>query len=179
MFKEYSRFDATALAVLIRNKAVSVREVMKQHWKKPATSILPLMRSHTSFPLKLRLLKQKNTREVYLPDMNCPVKGMPGTLGSALYKGHVWEFDAELTRRYKAAGLTILGMTNVPEFGACVSSESVLHGAVHNPHKHGKTAGGSSGGSAAAVAAGIVRQHMPVTAADLSVFRHRVAVSSD
>ncbi|NDE70806.1 MAG: amidase, partial [Actinobacteria bacterium] len=35
-------------------------------------------------------------------------------------------------------------------------TRTVLHGATHNPWKHGRTPGGSSGGSAAAVAGGLV-----------------------
>ena len=58
--------------------------------------------------------------------------------------------------RFKAAGLIVLGKTNVPEFGMLPTTESALYGPCHNPWNLEHSTGGSSGGSAAAVAAGIV-----------------------
>ena len=89
-------------------------------------------------------------------DLNCDVAGLPATRGSRLFADVVATADAELTRRYKAAGLLILGNTNTPEFGKNGSTEPLLHGATHNPWNLEYSPGGSSGGSAAAVAGGIV-----------------------
>lgn len=89
-------------------------------------------------------------------DLNCDVAGLPATRGSRLFADVVATDDAELTRRFKAAGLLILGNTNTPEFGKNASTEPLLHGATHNPWNLEYSTGGSSGGSAAAVAAGIV-----------------------
>lgn len=89
-------------------------------------------------------------------DLNCDVAGLPSTRGSRLFADVVATDDAELTRRYRAAGLLILGNTNTPEFGKNASTEPLLHGPTHNPWELDHSTGGSSGGSAAAVAAGIV-----------------------
>ncbi|HEV2546714.1 MAG TPA: amidase family protein [Stellaceae bacterium] len=64
--------------------------------------------------------------------------------------------DAELTARFRRAGLISLGKTNAPEFGLLPITESKLYGAARNPWKLSHSTGGSSGGSAAAVAARIV-----------------------
>jgi amidase len=64
--------------------------------------------------------------------------------------------DGESTRRVKQAGFSILGRTNVPENGWCISTEPRLRGRTHNPWRADVTSGGSSGGSAAAVAARMV-----------------------
>ena len=58
--------------------------------------------------------------------------------------------------RFRRAGLVLVGTTQTPELGYNPTTETVLHGPVHNPWMRGRSAGGSSGGSAAAVAAGIV-----------------------
>ena len=64
--------------------------------------------------------------------------------------------DSGLVRRYKAAGLIVVGQTNTPEFGFSPITNPVLHGPTQTPHGGGINAGGSSGGSAAAVAARMV-----------------------
>jgi len=64
--------------------------------------------------------------------------------------------DDELTRRFKASGLRILGKTNLPELGFNVTTEPVLFGPARNPYNPAHSPGGSSGGAAAAVASGMV-----------------------
>ncbi len=89
-------------------------------------------------------------------DLNCDVAGLPSTKGSRLFADVVAPADSELARRYKAAGLLILGNTNTPEMGKNASTEPLLFGPAHNPWHLGHSPGGSSGGSAACVAGGIV-----------------------
>jgi amidase len=89
-------------------------------------------------------------------DLNCDVAGLPSTKGSRLFADHIATEDCELTRRFKAAGLVILGNTNTPEFGKNASTEPLLFGPTHNPWDTRFSPCGSSGGSAAAVAGGIV-----------------------
>jgi amidase len=89
-------------------------------------------------------------------DLECDVADLPSTRGSRLYADVIAAEDCELTARFKAAGLIILGNTNTPEFGKNASTEPLLHGPAHNPWNTGYSTGGSSGGSAAAVAGGMV-----------------------
>lgn len=89
-------------------------------------------------------------------DLNCDVAGLPSTKGSRLFADHIATEDCELTRRFKAAGLVILGNTNTPEFGKNASTEPLLFGPTHNPWDTRFSPCGSSGGSAAAVSGGIV-----------------------
>src|SRR5215831_18387167 len=84
------------------------------------------------------------------------IAGAPCAQGSRLGKAVVTRADSELVRRHRAAGLVVLGLTNVPELGLLPTTESVHHGPCKNPWDPSRTPGGSSGGSAAAVAAGWV-----------------------
>ncbi|MDG3014923.1 amidase [Speluncibacter jeojiensis] len=91
-----------------------------------------------------------------IKDLHADVAGLPSTEGSRLFADVVADRDSELVRRYRAAGLVVLGKTNIPEFGQNASTEPLLFGPARNPHRLSHSPGGSSGGSAAAVAAGIV-----------------------
>lgn len=91
-----------------------------------------------------------------LKDLLALYAGAPLTAGSRLMRGWVPDHDSEVVRRYRAAGLNILGKTNTPEFGITPFTESEHLGPCRNPWDTERTPGGSSGGSAAAVAAGMV-----------------------
>lgn len=89
-------------------------------------------------------------------DLWCRVAGMPRTHGSRWRRGLVDAEDGELTRRFRAAGVVLLGKTNTPENGITGTTESAFLGPCRNPWNPDHIAGGSSGGSAAAVASGMV-----------------------
>lgn len=64
--------------------------------------------------------------------------------------------DTTLVQRCRAAGFSIAGRTNSPEFGALPTTEPEAWGATRNPWNADHSPGGSSGGAAAAVASGMV-----------------------
>ncbi len=91
-----------------------------------------------------------------LKDLYEDYAGQPHSNGCRALDGTIADHDAELVRRYKAAGLSIFGRTTSPEFGLSTTTESALHGVTRNPWHPDVTAGGSSGGAAALVAAGVI-----------------------
>ena len=84
-----------------------------------------------------------------------PVANMPYTYGTPSWRDRIADQDAIPVARARAAGMAILGKTNLPELAASIGTVNTLFPATQNPWREGTTPGGSSGGSGAAVAAGM------------------------
>ena len=82
-------------------------------------------------------------------------RGVETTAASKILAGYRPVFDATVAARCKAAGLPLLGKTNLDEFAMGSSTENSAYGPTRNPWNPGRVPGGSSGGSTAAVAAGL------------------------
>ena len=94
-------------------------------------------------------------RTIVLKD-NVALAGVPMMNGSTTLEGFVPSADATIVTRILDAGGTIVGKAVCEHFCLSGGSHTSNPGPVHNPHRLGYSAGGSSSGSAALVAAGEV-----------------------
>jgi len=159
-FEDYRRHDAVGLAERVARREVSGAELLETAVARMA-EVNPRInavvqdhsaeaRAHTAEPGAFSGVP------FLLKDLGVALAGTPTTRGSRLHKDNVAAADSALAGLYKAAGLTIFGKTNTPEFGQWPVTESELLGVCRNPWDLERSPGGSSGGAAAAVAAGIV-----------------------
>jgi aspartyl-tRNA(Asn)/glutamyl-tRNA(Gln) amidotransferase subunit A len=113
-----------------------------------------------AFVTRERIEPGKGTRDGPLAGRTVAVKdnisteGVRTTCGSAMLADYVPPYDATVVERLAAAGATIVGKTNMDEFGMGGTTETSNFGPTRNPADPERVPGGSSGGSAAAVAAG-------------------------
>jgi amidase len=94
-------------------------------------------------------------KTIALKDNIC-LAGVPMMNGASTLRGYVPDVDATVVTRILDAGGTIAGKVHCEYFCFSGGSHTGAAGPVHNPHRAGFSAGGSSSGSAVVVAAGEV-----------------------
>jgi amidase len=163
MWAEYSKHDGLALAQLIRVGELTPLELIDAACE-AVSRLNPELNAvcHDLSERAREACRGPLPRGPFagvpflLKDIGAQLKGAPYECGSRLMKGYLSTYDSTLTERFARAGLMTIGKTTTPEFGAQITTESLLTGVTRNPWNRTVTPGGSSGGAAAAVAAGIV-----------------------
>ena len=92
-------------------------------------------------------------KTIALKDNIC-LAGVPMMNGASTLEGYMPDTDATIVTRMLDAGGTIVGKVHCEYFCFSGGSHTCAAGPVHNPHKMGYSAGGSSSGSAVVVATG-------------------------
>jgi amidase len=162
-FLEFHKFDGLGLAELVRTRQIAPADLVEE-----AISRIEVHNPKLN-AVVYKLYDQARTAAkgdlpdgpfkgvpFLLKDMHATVKGVPTSCGTRMLKDVPQPHDNEIVRRYRAAGVILLGKTNVPEFSLMPYTEPEAFGPTHNPWDFTRTPGGSSGGSAAAVAARLV-----------------------
>ncbi len=162
-FAEYEKYDGLGLAELVARREVSAEELLdaalerveRRNPKLNAVILLCVDRARAAIQAGLPDGRFRGV-PFLLKDLHATLTGERITFGSRIYKDFVADHDAEISARYKRAGLVIFGRTTSPEFGLTGTTESLLWGKTRNPWSLELSSGGSSGGAASAVAAGIL-----------------------
>lgn len=162
-FSDYGDYDALGLAELVRAGEVAPGDLLEG-------AIARIEALDPKFHALTQRLYDQARGEVaaglpdgpfrgvpfLLKDLFAQYAGTPTIAGSRYLRDVKARHDTELVRRYRAAGLVVVGKTNVPELGILGQTEPELFGPSLNPWNPDHTPGGSSGGSGAAVAARLV-----------------------
>ncbi|MCL4372828.1 amidase family protein [Candidatus Parvarchaeota archaeon] len=101
---------------------------------------------------------EKNGKIISVKDNIC-VKGMPATASSKILQGYVPGFNATAIERLENAGFSVIGKTNMDEFGFGSFGLNSEHPAK-NPFNEEYVTGGSSSGSAVSTA--LIKEHVSV-----------------
>lgn len=152
--------SAVEQLALLQQKKISALELVEEHIRR-IERLNPVLNALVDFnPERVRSQARQPQRG--------PLAGLPVTvksaisvrgykceIGSTLNRGFIPKEDAPAVARLRAAGVTLLGTTNCPEFLMAYETDNLLYGRTANPWDLERTAGGSSGGEAAAIAAGL------------------------
>ncbi len=160
---DYRRLDAVAMAELVRRRQVTPAALLDAALHEidrlnPAINAVVVSMADQARAALARLDPDAPLAGVpfLLKDFLALYKGVPTSAGAAFFARDPAPIDSELVRRYRLAGLNVVGKANSSEFAIAASSEPLLFGASRNPWDISRSTGGSSGGSAAAVAARLV-----------------------
>ena len=162
------RLPATELAALIRNRAVSAREVAKEALARldavnPRLNAIVAHRPDevlaAADAVDATIARGENPGLLggvpVTIKVNTDQVGHASTNGLRLQKDLIATEDSPVVSNFRRAGAVILGRTNTPAFSLRWFTNNQLHGGTKNPRDPGLTPGGSSGGAASAVASGM------------------------
>jgi len=161
--QEYTQHDALGLAALVRSGQVSSKELVELAIARieahnPTLNAVVRKRYQQALTEAANVSKDASFAGVpfLLKDLLATIAGEPTASGNRLLQSIPMPHESEMVRRYRAAGLVIVGRTNTPELGLTPYTEPAIFGPTRNPWSLEHSPGGSSGGSAAAVAARLV-----------------------
>lgn len=163
---DISALTAVELAEKIHSKEISVKEALDAYFavieeKDKDINAYITLNKEDAYAQAVRQQKEIDNGNIASALAGVPIavkdnictKGINTTCASKILDGFVPTYDATAVERLKAAGMIIIGKTNMDEFAMGSTTETSYFGPTKNPVDTGHVPGGSSGGSCAAVAA--------------------------
>ena len=164
---ELVKLSAAEMAAKIKAKEVSSRELVEAHLAviesaEPSVKAFLKVSADQALEQANAFDAKSDEDKAQMPELaGVPIaikdmivtKGIETTAASKILEGWVPPYDATVIEKLKAAGMPLLGKTNLDEFAQGSSTEHSAYQTTHNPWDTERVPGGSGGGSAAAVAA--------------------------
>jgi amidase len=160
---DYAALDAVGLAAVVADRQLSAADLAQ-------TAVAAIEALNPKLNAVVELYADEIEALATRPPATGPLAGVPFLIkdvfgheagrrcefGSRLCRGLTPAVSTAFLAKLKAAGVSVIGRSNAPEYSMAATTEGLLHGNCSNPWREGYSAGGSSGGAAAAVAAGLV-----------------------
>jgi len=161
--KGLEQYDALGLADLVKRKQVKPIELVEaviERIEKVNPRINAVVLKEYDLSRQLADMPAQNGLFAGVPflmkDAGFNYQGTRTTSGCRYFRDFIPAIDSLAVRRYKEAGLILVGKTNVPELAFGGTTEPAIYGPTANPWNTELSVCGSSGGAAAAVATRIV-----------------------
>lgn len=154
-------YDATGLAELIKNKSLSVQEVVQCAIERSKIANTELNAIVTDCFDKVEFPDSDSFNSIFygvptfIKDL-INVKGLPTYHGSNSIGNKIFKKNEKIADQFLSTGLINLGKTTTSEFGLLPAVETIRHGDTRNSLNTDYSTGGSSGGAAALVRSGAV-----------------------
>jgi amidase len=156
-----ANFDATEIAIKIKDKSISQQEVLDSV-KRRLADANPAINAILCSDFEIGLKHKRHPKEAvfsgvptFIKDL-LNVKGFPTSHGSKAMPNLPVKSNDKAVNQIESTGCIVVGKSTTSEIGLLPATETLVSGNTCNPHNTGYSTGGSSGGSAALVAAGVV-----------------------
>ena len=162
-FTDYEKYDALALAGLVKKGEVSPQELLGEA-KNRLSNINPRLNAVIcgSDYLAENLINNLDKNSLFcgvpflVKDLMLPFKDVPMSNGSAAMKEYIPNENSKMVKKLNSSGLITFGKTTTSELGTSSLVNTKAFGATLNPWNIEKNSGGSSGGSSVVVATRVV-----------------------
>ncbi len=165
LMTDLTQLTITDALTQLRTRAISATELTRAYLDR-IDQLDPALQAYITVTATHALNAAEKADQMWRDGHEQPLLGIPlgikdvlstrdieTTCGSQILKGYTPIFSATAVERLEAAGMILLGKTNLDEFAMGSSTENSGYFSTRNPWDLARVPGGSSGGSAAAVAA--------------------------